>query len=239
MNHPSDRSTGLALLLAATFGLAGVAVAQDIPEGQSCGGLVCDLGLFGHKVAPKPAAPAPVASFPPSAPPKPSPTRISPTRSLARSEPRPDALAEPRQAAAHRKTHVAKAVATPAAADRPAAVAPLPAAPPSKASPFDAPLSKTSPFGAPPVAATLAPPPLEVKAPTSAVPLAPPVATPSSRSAIDAVLGPQPEAVSLTPVPAGLPAAAPAPDEPIVLANPYVSTRPLRPRFQSVDPLVR
>ena len=57
---------------------------------------------------------------------------------------------------------------------------------------------------------------------------------------IDAVLGPQPEAVSLTPVPAGRSGEEAPPDEPIVPRQiPSVSTRPLRPRFQSVDPSVQ
>ena len=45
-------------------GLAAPLSAQStsIPEGQSCGGLVCDLGLFGHKTAPDKTAPEPAAS---------------------------------------------------------------------------------------------------------------------------------------------------------------------------------
>jgi hypothetical protein len=31
-------------------GLAGPAMAQNIPAGQSCGGLFCDMGVVGHKV---------------------------------------------------------------------------------------------------------------------------------------------------------------------------------------------
>ncbi len=59
-------------LAAALSAGAGAALAQTIPEGQSCGGLLCDMGVFGHKTEPKVEAkpaeakvetkPAPVAA---------------------------------------------------------------------------------------------------------------------------------------------------------------------------------
>lgn len=42
------------LLCAAMTAAAVPASAQAIPPGQSCGGLLCDIGVFGHKVAPGP-----------------------------------------------------------------------------------------------------------------------------------------------------------------------------------------
>ena len=44
------RSATCALFVALTTATAGVAFAQAIPPGQSCGGLLCDMGVFGHKV---------------------------------------------------------------------------------------------------------------------------------------------------------------------------------------------
>lgn len=50
-----------AFFAAVTVVAAGAAFGQSIPEGQSCGGLFCDLGIFGHKTTPTPNndAPAP------------------------------------------------------------------------------------------------------------------------------------------------------------------------------------
>ena len=66
------RNPGFRLAAATTFLLAGVgsALAFEIPDGQSCGGLVCDLGLFGHKTEPGrdgPAVQTPSAAMLPQA----------------------------------------------------------------------------------------------------------------------------------------------------------------------------
>lgn len=49
------------ILAPLTVTLAGPALAQAIPPGQSCGGLLCDIGMFGHKV---PVGGEPVAAAP-------------------------------------------------------------------------------------------------------------------------------------------------------------------------------
>ena len=38
------------ILAPLTVAMAGPALAQNIPAGQSCGGLLCDMGMIGHKV---------------------------------------------------------------------------------------------------------------------------------------------------------------------------------------------
>lgn len=38
------------ILAPLSLGLAAPAFAQQVPSGQSCGGLLCDMGMFGHKV---------------------------------------------------------------------------------------------------------------------------------------------------------------------------------------------
>lgn len=149
------------IALAATLSLgSGGLAAQEIPEGQSCGGLVCDLGLFGHKTAPKPAAEAPAGvPVPP------------PQRAAARPEPAP----ESKRAAVHKKARVAKAVPKAEAPRATAAreglgAAPVAAtlSPPTAASPASSPAAS-------PVAAALSPPPSMM-----APPVPPPVpVTPS------------------------------------------------------------
>ena len=172
------------IALAATLSLgSGCLAAQEVPEGQSCGGLVCDLGLFGHKTAPKPTAePVVGVAVPPP-----------PQRAAARPEPAP----EPKRAAVHKKARVAKATPSKAAAT------------PSKEG-----------FGAAPVAASLSPP-------AAASPAAPPPTSP-----VSAALSPPPSMMA-PPAPPPIPV---TPSQPVVLANPYVYSRPLPFMFQSVDP---
>lgn len=52
-----------ALFAALMTAMTGAALAQTIPPGQTCGGLFCDLGIFGHKVpvGPDGAPPSPAA----------------------------------------------------------------------------------------------------------------------------------------------------------------------------------
>ncbi len=184
-----------ALIAAATLGFAAAGVAQEIPEGQSCGGLVCDLGLFGHKTAPKPAVAVPAEGSP--VPP--------PVRSAAK----PEAAAEAKRPA-HKKAHVAKAASVRAAA----------VAKPGKAEPTAATV------GVPPVASSLVPAPAAAPSPSQS-PVATALAPPPSFAV--------PEAAPAPPPPAPIPVTA-TPNEPVVLANPYVYNKPLKFMFQSVDP---
>ena len=187
------RLAGIVLIAAATVGFAGAGVAQEIPEGQSCGGLVCDLGLFGHKTTPKPASEAP---RPAAAPPDPIRAAAAP---------------EPTKPVGRKKARVAKVNGPKVVPAKAAAT-----------SPASRPTVSAATMGAPPIAASLVPPP------AAAVPAPSPVA---------AALEP-PAAAALTPVAAAaIPVTAtPARDEPVVLSNPYVYTRPLPFMFQSVDP---
>ena len=58
--------------------IAGPALAQNIPAGQSCGGLLCDMGVVGHKVPvgvdgqPIPDTPATHAMIEAATPPDPT-----------------------------------------------------------------------------------------------------------------------------------------------------------------------
>ena len=182
-----------ALIAAATLGFAAAGVAQEIPEGQSCGGLVCDLGLFGHKTAPKPAQAAPAAGDP-----VPPPARPAAKPEVAAGTRRP----------AHKKAHVAKAASVKATAG---------AKP--KAEP-------TAALGVPPVASSLVPAPVAAPAPPPS-PVATALAPPPSFAV--------PEPAPAPPPPAPIPVTA-TPNEPVVLANPYVYNKPLKFMFQSVDP---
>lgn len=140
--------TRMALVATAALGFAAPGVAQDIPEGQSCGGLVCDLGLFGHKV-PKAAAPVAVPG-PAAAEPVPPPTRTT-------------AAPEPRKPV-RKKARVAKTTAA-----RPAREAVAPAAPAVSTS---APVPSSSAFST----GAIAPPPsfaTAVASPSAAVPPTP------------------------------------------------------------------
>ena len=183
-----------ALIAAATLGFAAAGVAQEIPEGQSCGGLVCDLGLFGHKTAPKPAQAAPAA--------------VDPVPPPARTAAKPEVAAETRRPA-HKKAHVAKAASVKATAG----------AKPAKAEP-------TAALGLPPAAPSLAPAPVAAPAPPPS-PVATALAPPPSFAV--------PEPAPAPPPPAPIPVTA-TPNEPVVLANPYVYNKPLKFMFQSVDP---
>lgn len=174
----ASRRFRTAAALGAVFALGGVGVAaaQDIPEGQSCGGLVCDLGLFGHKVPPKAAA--------------------TPPATVESVSPKPRAEAPPRDEAPSRRKHkVAKAVAAPRGETR--------AQGPSTRRPADKPA-------------------ISLAAPVSAIPMPPAGAA-------------APLSIAVEPPPAPV-VTAPAPDAPVVMANPYVYTRPLPFMFQSVDP---
>ena len=152
---------GIVLIAAATFGLVAPVAAQDVPEGQSCGGLVCDLGLFGHKTGPKPAVAAPgpavVAPIP------------VPQRAAATSEPEP-------KRSARKKTHVAKAnkparIAPPvsAAVLEPVASAMAPSSlVPASIAPAPAATQPMALAPAPFVPASIAPAPVPVTAPPAA-----------------------------------------------------------------------
>jgi hypothetical protein len=138
--------------------LTGGALAQEIPADQSCGGLLCDMGMLGHKVAPTPPAAVPAAAGVPVPPP------VAAARAEAAVAPRP-----------RRKPHVARrvprvigappavaAVAAPAVAAPAEPVAALPAAPaPSApvAAPVVAPVAAAPPAPAPEVADAPPPPP--------------------------------------------------------------------------------
>ncbi len=184
----------IALIAAATLGFATAGTAQEIPEGQSCGGLVCDLGLFGHKSAPKPTEAVPTAG--------------SPVPAAVRTAAKPEAAGETRRPA-RKKARVAKTASVKTAVTKPAKAEPTAnlGAAPVASSMVPAPATRVS---APsPVAAVLAPPP------SFAVPDTPPLPPPAPAAPI--------------PVTA-------TPDEPVVLANPYVYNKPLKFMFQSVDP---
>lgn len=175
-----------ALGAALSFAIAGAAAAQTIPEGQSCGGLVCDLGLFGHKVAPKPAV-EPVPTVPgATAPTVPAGLRKVPATDIHATDASP-----PR-----RKPRVAKAAAPQAAK---AAVQQVAAPPPAADMPV----------------VSLASPPISA------------IAMPNDDAA----------PLAAAPPPRSVPVVAPpAQEEPVVMANPYVYSRPLPFMFQSVDP---
>ncbi len=185
------RLAGMGLIAGAVFGFASIGLAQEVPEGQSCGGLVCDLGLFGHKGASKPSTALP------------SPAVVAPVPAPQRAAGTPEPAPEPKRLA-HKKTHVAKAIA----------VKPGRAVSPSSTSGGSA-----SAFGTPPVASSLVP----AQAPAP--------------SPVAAALVPPPARAMGAPPPAPIPVTAtPARDEPVVLANPYVYSKPLKFMFQSVDP---
>lgn len=151
---------GIVLIAATTFGLVAPVAAQDVPEGQSCGGLVCDLGLFGHKTSPKPAVAAPGSAVVAPTP--------APQRADATSEPEP-------KRSARKKAHVAKAtrpakVAAPVPAIPVASAVAEPVAPPSLVPASIAPAQPMAPAPAPFVPASIAPapPPIPVTAPPAA-----------------------------------------------------------------------
>lgn len=117
-----------ALTAAVLIAITGPALAQAIPPGQSCGGLLCDMGVFGHKVAPgpngEPASPAQIAAVE-AADPHRLPCHDFVCRAFgqkdAEAAPPPAAvepapMAEPEKPVKHARKHkrVAKAEATPA-----------------------------------------------------------------------------------------------------------------------------
>ena len=110
--------------------IAGPALAQTVPPGQSCGGLLCDMGVFGHKVQPgpngEPPSPAQMAAAEAA-----DPHRLPCHDFLCRAfggkeevaaappsvvEPLP--AVEPEKPSKHKRKHLAKAeTRTPAPAD--------------------------------------------------------------------------------------------------------------------------
>lgn len=110
MDHARDRSARVALAVAGLLALASPSLAQAVPDGQSCGGLVCDLGLFGHKTEKVPSVAAP------------QPVVVEPTRAATIAEP----SVAPKVAKKSKKAHVARLNSA------------KPARPPSAASTSDA-----------------------------------------------------------------------------------------------------
>ncbi|VVB48815.1 hypothetical protein RHAL1_03511 [Beijerinckiaceae bacterium RH AL1] len=132
--------------------LTGAALAQEIPADQSCGGLLCDMGVLGHKVAPTPPATAPAAGVPVPPPVAAAGVADAPVAPRARRKPRvarraPGVTAPPSVSAA----------ASPAV---PAPAAQAPSAP--VAAPVEAPVAAAP---SPPVAA---PPPVAAAPPQAA-----------------------------------------------------------------------
>ncbi len=130
------RFAQIALAAALSAG-AGAALAQTIPEGQSCGGLLCDMGVFGHKTEPKPAetkveTPVAASAAARAAPVKPEPRRLA----HARARPAKVAARPPAP-----RPKIARVEARPATTVAPAVAAPslmAPASmtmPPSRAAP--------------------------------------------------------------------------------------------------------
>lgn len=95
--------------LCVAVGAARPAVAQSVPEGQSCGGLLCDIGVLGHKTTPVPNGAAAAPPVAPRAEAAPAP--------VAAPEP---VVAEARKRTVRKKKRIAKAA--PASAPRVAAV---------------------------------------------------------------------------------------------------------------------
>ena len=122
-----------ALALLASTASAG---AQDSPAGQSCGGLLCDIGVLGHKNAPAAPAGTPVPA--PVSTPVPPPEALLPAA-------RATAVVKPRRHVAARRAlpHPPKLAAAPSREP--------PRAPPVAELAFEPP--------PPPVAASVAPPP--------------------------------------------------------------------------------
>ncbi len=128
-----------ALALPVVPAFMGDALAQSIPADQSCGGLLCDMGVVGHKVeapapvvAPAPVAPAPAAGAAPAQPSRPRPrlARKTPRAPRFAAVPAP-AVKAPRQAPAPAPVVAQRAeppvsIAAPARAAPPAAEAPPP-----------------------------------------------------------------------------------------------------------------
>lgn len=138
----------LAALLAGAW-LAAPVAAQSVPEGQSCGGLLCDMGVFGHKTGPATAAkvndpPPPLVRAGTSAP-QPSAAKAPATAGIATPvvrRKRRVARAAPKEPtpAATRKAVAAQPTATVVAEPRrqagvPPAATPRPAASPAAAAP--------------------------------------------------------------------------------------------------------
>lgn len=105
-----------ALFVAVAVAAVDPAFAQSIPEGQSCGGLLCDMGVFGHKSTPGPNSDA---AAPPAGP-------------RAEAAPPPVVAPEPVVSAAKKRTvrtkkRIARAAVAPrstvAAANKPTAAA--------------------------------------------------------------------------------------------------------------------
>ena len=95
----------LAVLLVGAS-LAEPVAAQSVPEGQSCGGLLCDMGVFGHKTVPNPA---PRSEGP------------SPLQQAGAASPQPvavraPAVAETRMPAVRKRKHVARIAPKPSIA---------------------------------------------------------------------------------------------------------------------------
>ena len=150
-----------ALFAAVTAAAADPGLAQSVPEGQSCGGLLCDMGVFGHKTTPPasdvgspPRAPRTEAAPPAVAQSDPAAPAVEPKRPIARKRRRVARVVAARAPAA---AVVARAPATPAEATavKPsaAAVAPTSASPanagPSILNPFAG--SQRSPFNFRPI----------------------------------------------------------------------------------------
>ncbi len=160
----AGKATTIAAMLASLV-FAAPAAAQTVPEGQSCGGLFCDLGIVGHKVTP--------ATPPVSAPANP-PLAKSPAANPGSAKQAEAEAAEPKKQAARRKKPAAKLAAVPAA---PTPVALKPIAPQPAALQPVAPPSVEAPVAvAPPPAAT------SVASPTAAALVRP---TPNVHSVIN------------------------------------------------------
>ena len=162
----TNRFAAAACLTALMAGAAGPAVGQSVSEGQSCGGLLCDMGIFGHKTTQPPKAGA--TAVPPTAHPVEAPPRMAAEPSVIR--------AEPARRIARKQKKIEKVVAAPppraTVASRPplpvraTAVArePAPATAIRVATPSD-PIDLANPYGsaptmpAAPVAARVLPPP--------------------------------------------------------------------------------
>lgn len=143
-----------ALFAAVTVGAAPPASAQSTPEGWSCGGLLCDMGMFGHKAAPAPNGD--VALAPAGAAAEAAPAAVSEPEASKPAVPE-RVVTAPKQRTAVRKTRrIAKPAVAPAVADaaarrptaaarRPTAVASKPAAAepiPSSGLPLPDPLAR-------------------------------------------------------------------------------------------------